>query len=53
MNTLQLTPQELQDVKILIRLGDSEQLAIQTIIDNRESEMIKKEQLKDFHLYNN
>lgn len=30
-----LTEQELNEVKILIRLGDSEELAVNTVINNR------------------
>lgn len=32
---MNFTKQELNDIKILIRLGDSENLAKQTVIDNR------------------
>lgn len=47
-----LTEKELQRVKILIRLGDSKELAIQTVINIREDEAKRDAQLLDYHKIN-
>jgi len=39
MTTTQLTASELETVKILIRLGDSKELAEQTVLNEREVEV--------------
>ena len=38
MNTAILTEKEMKSFKSLVRLGDSEQLAFDTVINNREKE---------------
>jgi len=43
-----ITAKELQTVKSLISLGDSKELAILTIINDRENEAKKQAQLVDY-----
>ena len=43
----ELTQKEIESVKILIRLGDSEELAIQTILEDRPTQAMKDKQLAE------
>jgi hypothetical protein len=47
-NTIELTAKELETVKRLIFLGDSKELAIKTVVENREDQAIRESQLADF-----
>ena len=51
-NTKQLTEKEQSSVAILIRLGDSKELAIDTVIKGRKSEAMKSAQLNDYSSIN-
>lgn len=43
----ELTQKEIESVKTLIRLGDSEELAIQTILEDRPYQAMKEKQLSE------
>lgn len=48
---MKFTEKEKETIKRLMRLGDSEKLAKETVIWNRPSEAKKMEQLKDLELF--